>query len=55
MAVAGTDGNDAHTRSKQGFDMISVNTDVGVIRTGMLNELKTANGEAVKEASRGGY
>lgn len=35
--------------------MISVNTDVGVIRTGMLNELKTANGEIVKGGSGGGY
>ena len=34
--------------------MISVNTDVGVIRAGMLNELKTANGEAVQGgAARG--
>jgi 4-hydroxy-2-oxoheptanedioate aldolase len=35
--------------------MISVNTDVGVIRTGMLNELKTANGEAVPGGAREGY
>lgn len=42
-------------RAEQGFDMISVNTDVGVIRAGMLNELKTANGETVKGGSREGY
>ncbi|KAJ5156011.1 hypothetical protein N7492_008814 [Penicillium capsulatum] len=54
-AIFCTDGNDARARAQQGFDMISVNTDVGVIRTGMLNELKTANGETGKEASRGGY
>lgn len=35
--------------------MISVNTDVGVIRTGMLNELKTANGEDVQGGAREGY
>jgi 4-hydroxy-2-oxoheptanedioate aldolase len=35
--------------------MISVNTDVGVIRTGMLNELKTANGEEVQGGPRQGY
>lgn len=35
--------------------MISVHTDVGVIRTGMLNELETANGEAVKSGPGGGY
>ncbi|GAD97194.1 4-hydroxy-2-oxovalerate aldolase [Paecilomyces variotii No. 5] len=46
-AIFCTDGNDARTRAQQGFDMISVNTDVGVIRSGMLNELKTANGEVV--------
>lgn len=34
--------------------MISVTTDVGVFRTGMLNELKTANGENVPGGARGG-
>ena len=42
---AGTDGNDARRRAEQGFDMISVTTDVGVIKNGMGHELKTANGE----------
>lgn len=51
----GTDGNDARARAQQGFDMISVNTDVGVLRAGMLNELKTANGETVKGGPREGY
>lgn len=54
-AIFCTDGNDARNRAEQGFDMISVNTDVGVIRTGMLNELKTANGEVIKGGSGGGY
>lgn len=45
LRLAGTDGNDARVRAEQGFDMISVTTDVGVIRNGMQNELKTANGE----------
>lgn len=35
--------------------MISVNTDVGVMRTAMLNELKTANGEAIEGGPRKGY
>lgn len=35
--------------------MISVITDVGVFRTGMLNELKTANGENVTSGAREGY
>ncbi|KAJ6115690.1 hypothetical protein N7523_006107 [Penicillium sp. IBT 18751x] len=54
-AIFCTDGNDARKRAEQGFDMISVNTDVGVIRTGMLNELKTANGETVQGGAREGY
>ncbi|KAJ5692997.1 hypothetical protein N7462_002420 [Penicillium macrosclerotiorum] len=54
-AIFCTDGNDARKRAEQGFDMISVNTDVGVIRTGMLNELKTANGELVQGGPREGY
>ena len=54
-AIFCTDGSDARARAEQGFDMISVNTDVGVIRSGMLNELKTANGENVKSGPREGY
>ncbi|GLI72787.1 hypothetical protein PoHVEF18_000971 [Penicillium ochrochloron] len=54
-AIFCSDGNDARNRAQQGFDMISVNTDVGVIRTGMLNELKTANGEEVQGGPRQGY
>ncbi|KAJ5103719.1 hypothetical protein N7532_004248 [Penicillium argentinense] len=53
-AIFCTDGNDSRNRAQQGFDMISVNTDVGVIRTGMLNELKVANGESVQRGP-GGY
>lgn len=45
-AIFCTDGSDSLARAKQGFDMISVTTDVGVIRSGMLNELKTASGES---------
>ncbi|KAJ5888495.1 hypothetical protein N7495_008536 [Penicillium taxi] len=54
-AIFCTDGSDAHTRAEQGFDMISVNTDVGVLRTAMLNELKTANGEHIRADPREGY
>ncbi|KAJ5104689.1 2,4-dihydroxyhept-2-ene-1,7-dioic acid aldolase [Penicillium alfredii] len=54
-AIFCTDGVDARTRAEQGFDMISVNTDVGVLRTGMLSELKTASGQTVEGGSRGGY
>lgn len=45
LMIAGTDGNDARRRAEQGFDMISVTTDVGVIKKGMSMELKIANGE----------
>lgn len=41
-------------RIQQGFDMVSVNTDVGVIRSAMVNELKVANGESV-QSGPGGY
>lgn len=51
----GTDGNDARTRAQQGFDMISVHTDVGVMRTAMLNELKKANGEPIEGGPGKGY
>ncbi|KAL4874293.1 Phosphoenolpyruvate/pyruvate domain-containing protein, partial [Aspergillus karnatakaensis] len=54
-AIFCTDGLDALARAKQGFDMISVNTDVGVLRAGMLNELKTANGEAMNSTSKDTY
>ncbi|OKL62250.1 hypothetical protein UA08_02209 [Talaromyces atroroseus] len=54
-AIFCTDGLDARKRVEQGFDMISITTDVGVFRTGMLNELKVANGENVIDSSRAGY
>ncbi|KAJ5266815.1 hypothetical protein N7478_009623 [Penicillium angulare] len=54
-AIFCTDGNDAQKRAQQGFDMISVTTDVGVFRNAMLGELKTANGETVQGGSREGY
>lgn len=40
-AIFCTDGKDSRVRAEQGFDMISVITDVGVFRAGMLNELKS--------------
>lgn len=53
-AIFCTGGEDAHARTQQGFDMVSVNTDVGVIRSAMLNELKVANGESA-QSRPGGY
>ncbi|PYH92064.1 Phosphoenolpyruvate/pyruvate domain-containing protein [Aspergillus ellipticus CBS 707.79] len=54
-AIFCTDGQDARERVQQGFDMVSVNTDVGVIRAGMLGELKVAAGGAENVAAGGGY
>ena len=51
----GTDGADALVRAKQGFDMISANTDVGVIGAGMTAALRMANGETVQESGPGDY
>lgn len=45
---AGTDGKDAQKRAAQGFDMISVATDVGVLGGGMMRELETASGSEAK-------
>ncbi|KAJ5235276.1 uncharacterized protein N7469_004444 [Penicillium citrinum] len=53
-AIFCTGGEDARARSQEGFDMVSVNTDVGVIRSAMLNELKVANGEST-QSGPGGY
>ncbi|KAJ5386119.1 hypothetical protein N7509_008660 [Penicillium cosmopolitanum] len=53
-AIFCTGGEDARVRIQQGFDMVSVNTDVGVIRSAMVNELKVANGESV-QSGPGGY
>ncbi|KAJ6015966.1 Phosphoenolpyruvate/pyruvate domain-containing protein [Penicillium herquei] len=37
-----TDGDDARQRVSQGFDMVSVNTDVGGLKGGMLGHLQKA-------------
>ncbi|OOF95049.1 hypothetical protein ASPCADRAFT_130606 [Aspergillus carbonarius ITEM 5010] len=54
-AIFCTDGVDARKRAEQGFDMISITTDVNVIRGGMLGELRVANGEDGGVRSSGGY
>lgn len=51
---AGTSGEDANVRLKQGFDMISVHTDVGVLASAMINELNTAVGSKADGSSGGG-
>lgn len=51
----GTDGKDALRRKNDGFDMISIITDVGVFKSGMVKELRIANGEAGEAGARSGY
>ncbi|PYI12330.1 Phosphoenolpyruvate/pyruvate domain-containing protein [Aspergillus sclerotiicarbonarius CBS 121057] len=53
-AIFCTDGVDSRKRAEQGFHMISVTTDVNVIRGGMLGELKVAVGEAGRGSGSGG-
>ncbi|KAJ5825230.1 hypothetical protein N7474_002368 [Penicillium riverlandense] len=53
-AIFCTNGEDARVRAEQGFHMISVNTDVGVIGDGMQKELATARGAAAA-GKREGY
>ncbi|KAF2484877.1 2,4-dihydroxyhept-2-ene-1,7-dioic acid aldolase [Neohortaea acidophila] len=56
-AIFCTDGSDARTRVVQGFDMVSVNTDVGVLGSAMSKELITAR-DGVSSGSgktSGGY
>ncbi|RAL01124.1 HpcH/HpaI aldolase family protein [Aspergillus ibericus CBS 121593] len=54
-AIFCTDGVDARRRAEQGFHMISVTTDVNVIRGGMLGELRVAVGDGAGSKSSGGY
>lgn len=49
LILIGTDGLQARTRTQQGFDMVSVTTDVGVLGTGMLRELDLAAERAIDE------
>lgn len=53
-AIFCTNGEDARVRAEQGFHMISVVTDVGVIGDGMQKELATAKGAAAA-GKREGY
>lgn len=55
MLTAGSDGSDAQRRIQQGFDMVSVVTDVGVLGSGMLRELGVAGGEVAAGKPRDGY
>ncbi|KAJ5462608.1 hypothetical protein N7475_007552 [Penicillium sp. IBT 31633x] len=54
-AIFCSDGNDALRRIQQGFDMVSITTDVAVFGDGMLAELEKAKGNAKVEGKRDGY
>jgi 4-hydroxy-2-oxoheptanedioate aldolase len=56
MAISsGTDGNDARIRAEQGFEMVSITTDVGVLSEGMISAMETAKGGAGEKKTREGY
>lgn len=50
----GTGGDDAKRRADQGFNMVSVVTDGGVMAAGMFSELSTASASKATKAG-GGY
>ncbi|KAL2869456.1 HpcH/HpaI aldolase family protein [Aspergillus lucknowensis] len=54
-AIFCTDGTDAQKRAQQGFDLVSVITDVGVLGSGFLRELGVASGQAEGGKPRDGY
>lgn len=54
-AIFCTDGTDAQNRVQQGFDMVSIITDVGVLGGGMLRELGVASGQVEGGKPRDGY
>ncbi|KAH8697915.1 2,4-dihydroxyhept-2-ene-1,7-dioic acid aldolase [Talaromyces proteolyticus] len=54
-AIFCTDGNDARARIQQGFDMVSIITDVGVLAEGMNRQLAVAAGNAEGDQKRDGY
>lgn len=53
-AIFCTNGEQAATRLQQGFDMVSVSTDIGALVGEMTRQLALATGETV-EKKGGGY
>lgn len=53
--IIGTDGHDAQKRAQQGFDMISVITDVGALGQVMAQQLDVAKGKGEQSQQRSGY
>jgi 4-hydroxy-2-oxoheptanedioate aldolase len=54
-AIFCSNGQDAANRTQQGFDMVSVTTDVGVLAQGFGTELATARGGSAVPEPRQGY
>ncbi|KAF2122560.1 2,4-dihydroxyhept-2-ene-1,7-dioic acid aldolase, partial [Lophiotrema nucula] len=55
-AIFCTSGQDADNRRQQGFDMISVITDIAVLAEGMIDQLNVAKGKSQEEKKpREGY
>ncbi|KAL2846916.1 Pyruvate/Phosphoenolpyruvate kinase-like domain-containing protein [Aspergillus pseudoustus] len=54
-AIFCSNGVDAQKRAQQGFDLVSINTDVGILGTGIVQELSVASGQAVDNKPREGY
>ncbi|KKK21354.1 hypothetical protein ARAM_002640 [Aspergillus rambellii] len=55
VAIFCTDGVDARKRAEQGFDLVSITTDVGVLGGGMTRELGISSGEIEGGTGRDGY
>jgi 4-hydroxy-2-oxoheptanedioate aldolase len=49
----GTEGADARRRLEEGFDMVSITTDIGTISKGIMQEMADVDGE--KAGERNGY
>ncbi|PKY04234.1 Phosphoenolpyruvate/pyruvate domain-containing protein [Aspergillus campestris IBT 28561] len=54
-AIFCTNGEQARERAQQGFDMISIMTDVGAFEEGMMRNLGVAGGSAGVGEGSGGY
>ncbi|KAL4878155.1 Pyruvate/Phosphoenolpyruvate kinase-like domain-containing protein [Aspergillus karnatakaensis] len=54
-AIFSSDGVDAQKRVEQGFDLVSITTDVAVLGSGFLRELGVASGQIEGGKPRDGY
>jgi 4-hydroxy-2-oxoheptanedioate aldolase len=53
--VTGTNGAQARSRAQEGFDMVSIITDLGVLEEGMIRELAVATDGQAQEKQRDQY